>query len=342
MSRDTETYEKKITVNLYDVLNIASDSTQQEIKDAYKKLVALYHPDKPTGDAEMFELVTHAYGVLHDPNTRRQWDDLYTLTIKASQDHFDLKKKHKDYVTALNSKTPEENLHAQPPPASANIDFQKTMDEMDRKHKFSRDNIKKALTEDESNRLLRDYTDARDNNDIEDLPERLFTGEKLDNAKFNAVFESMYGQDALIPHSGNPGAWNDYVGTSSTAYSSIDNYNDLYSEAGNAFGSAFDSIPKARYTAKDIDKIQPKYETRLSEEENMRLLDKRVEEYKQVTNQYNNRNMSEFHNFESDPTFGGYGFSHQIGITNIDKIGHDDAEEIKHKYMRLLEMRKNN
>ena len=48
------------TVNLYDVLNIEQDATKNQIKDAYIKLVKEFHPDKPKGDAEMFELITHA------------------------------------------------------------------------------------------------------------------------------------------------------------------------------------------------------------------------------------------------------------------------------------------
>ena len=57
--------------NLYDVLGVSKNATQDEIKKAYRKLSLKYHPDKHTGDTpeeqkkneDLFKDVTHAYDV---------------------------------------------------------------------------------------------------------------------------------------------------------------------------------------------------------------------------------------------------------------------------------------
>jgi DnaJ-class molecular chaperone len=63
--------------NPYEVLGIPSNSTDQEIKSAYRRMALRYHPDKNPDDpvaAEMFKEVTFAYEVLSDPENRRLYD----------------------------------------------------------------------------------------------------------------------------------------------------------------------------------------------------------------------------------------------------------------------------
>ena len=44
----------------YDILGVSSEANQDEIKDRFRKLVKILHPDKG-GDAKLFQLVTEAY-----------------------------------------------------------------------------------------------------------------------------------------------------------------------------------------------------------------------------------------------------------------------------------------
>ena len=60
----------------YEVLGVSRDASEDEIKKAYRRLARQLHPDvNPSEDAaERFKLVTHAYDVLSDPDSRRRYD----------------------------------------------------------------------------------------------------------------------------------------------------------------------------------------------------------------------------------------------------------------------------
>ena len=64
--------------NLYEILGLDSDSTKEEIKIAYRKLVRIYHPDvNKTKEAEnYFKLLNNAAETLLDDTKRLQYDTL--------------------------------------------------------------------------------------------------------------------------------------------------------------------------------------------------------------------------------------------------------------------------
>ena len=47
--------------NMYKILGVEDDASKKEIKNAYRKLILIHHPDKPTGRAENFVLLEEAY-----------------------------------------------------------------------------------------------------------------------------------------------------------------------------------------------------------------------------------------------------------------------------------------
>ncbi|MBN1281554.1 MAG: molecular chaperone DnaJ [Alphaproteobacteria bacterium] len=63
--------------NPYEVLGVAKDASDAEIKKAYHKLVMKYHPDKNSGDKaseEKFKEVNNAFDILRDPQKRAAYD----------------------------------------------------------------------------------------------------------------------------------------------------------------------------------------------------------------------------------------------------------------------------
>lgn len=63
--------------NPYEVLGVARDASDADIKKAYHKLVMKYHPDKNPGDKsaeEKFKEVNNAFDILKDPQKRAAYD----------------------------------------------------------------------------------------------------------------------------------------------------------------------------------------------------------------------------------------------------------------------------
>lgn len=62
-------------MNLYQVLGVPVQATGADIRKAYRKLSAKYHPDnRETGDKDEFEKVKLAHDVLIDPKRRKRYD----------------------------------------------------------------------------------------------------------------------------------------------------------------------------------------------------------------------------------------------------------------------------
>lgn len=68
----------------YQVLGIKKNASQQEIKQAFRKLAQQYHPDKPSGDASKFKEINEAYQILSNPTKRQQYDQ-YGSTFEQAK-----------------------------------------------------------------------------------------------------------------------------------------------------------------------------------------------------------------------------------------------------------------
>ena len=58
----------------YKILGVNKNSSEEEIKKAFRKLAHAYHPDKQGGDEAKFKEVNEAYSVLSDKKKRVQYD----------------------------------------------------------------------------------------------------------------------------------------------------------------------------------------------------------------------------------------------------------------------------
>ena len=73
-------------MNFYEILGVAKQATYDEIRDAYRKMAFLHHPDRCLGDmesCEKFKQAAQAYATLSDPHLRVRYD--LTMHVQKPQ-----------------------------------------------------------------------------------------------------------------------------------------------------------------------------------------------------------------------------------------------------------------
>jgi DnaJ-class molecular chaperone len=62
-------------MDYYKILNISNESTQKEIKQAWRKLSMVHHPDRNNGiESEFYKNINAGYEILSDEETRKKYD----------------------------------------------------------------------------------------------------------------------------------------------------------------------------------------------------------------------------------------------------------------------------
>jgi DnaJ-class molecular chaperone len=75
--------------DFYGILKIRPDSGIREIKDAYRRMVNLHHPDKhpeSSTDTTPFVEIQEAYETLGNPEKRKEYDRLYDKEISKARE----------------------------------------------------------------------------------------------------------------------------------------------------------------------------------------------------------------------------------------------------------------
>lgn len=104
------------TENFYEVLTLTEDATEEQIKNIYKKLSLVYHPDKNSSPLapEKFKQINEAYETLSNEESRRKYD----VKLKKFKEKEELRKQ-KEIEDA--AKPRKEKPKVQQPPIKKEI-----------------------------------------------------------------------------------------------------------------------------------------------------------------------------------------------------------------------------
>lgn len=86
--------------DLYDVLGLNRYASLQEIKDAYRRMAKLYHPDKNPGYEKQFRRIQEAYEFLRDINQKTLYDN--NLREEEKKNNFNSNEAQKEKEKKLN------------------------------------------------------------------------------------------------------------------------------------------------------------------------------------------------------------------------------------------------
>lgn len=76
------------TIDPYEIFNISKDFTWIELKESFRKLAMHFHPDKPEGNKEIFNIITHSFEKLAYEYKKRETDLSHNELKKQSSEFF--------------------------------------------------------------------------------------------------------------------------------------------------------------------------------------------------------------------------------------------------------------
>ena len=179
-------------IDLYFILGLIKDISnsnsisQQDIKNAYRKLIPKHHPDKG-GDPKIFELITHAYNVLSDEGLRSAYDKTQRLSNSIG-DHYSMKQGYNDvrkqYVNQIFAPDEEQ--------------FKKENIRLNSSMGYNKEETIK-IDQDNFNDRLANLEIIREQDKIELMGNNIFDESPIlsepSMKKFNTLFDKIYNDD---------------------------------------------------------------------------------------------------------------------------------------------------
>ena len=250
----------ELKFNLYEILGLTNEASENRIKKSFKKLLIELHPDKnPDSNEEIFNHIIIANQVLSNSILRKDYDNYLQEKDKQIL-HTDLKNNFDSVIKDVEKLFPIKE--------DADKKFKTKIEELNNKHGVNNLNSKNVMTQYEQLKKMRD---SQVSITQEKISNRDDFNQKFESRKDLGTFDSQIIQ--VKPNSG--------LGTyqPNDALVGISDYSKLYIE---------DNISTGSYTSLNTAfKIQ-NIDSNISE----KSLKERIEEYKNQTNQYNNRKQN--------------------------------------------------
>ena len=170
-----ELKEFELKYNPFRILHLEYNATEDDVKKAYRKFSLKYHPDKPTGDAKKFMMITQAYVYLLQK----------IKEMKGNKSHREMQKEAQDYFEEMDKKKAERKQH------DSQRGGEEDLDRMEIGEKnFNVDQFNKIF---EKNKLPSTWDKGYggDWGDDSDKEEEVVMNKKFSMDVFNSVFDEQ-------------------------------------------------------------------------------------------------------------------------------------------------------
>ena len=321
-------------VDLYAALGVSPDCSPTELKKAHRKLALKYHPDKPGGDADLFELVTEAYNILSHPDSRAEYDGMVQQEVQANANINDQRQQFNHFKQSQPTQVTDHER----------MTFKQHMRRLDEKHGFMTDGG--DLTRASADRKMRELLQTRQQFDELDMPEKLTQGPESNPAQFHAIFDQVHRGPTDIVVKDVPDAFNMH-GQSSLTYSSLDTLEELYDDDpgnpafdGQNYSSIFfdqskGALPDAnKLSQMSLDNNYYQNHNQLDADYNQQIKNK-LNARDQQTHQLDNMSVNDFKTANT----AGYGISEHVGI-DLNNLPMFEDDSTNSRMNRLLKDRR--
>ena len=116
--------------NCYSILGVTPDSSDAEIKSAYRNLARRFHPDVNPSGTQRFKDITEAYDVLSNPQKRHQYDMINGFFKSGPQTKTSSGKAQSEYKKQTSSETKKTSSAGHTPPNPSKEEFSKKINDI--------------------------------------------------------------------------------------------------------------------------------------------------------------------------------------------------------------------
>lgn len=252
---------KNLKYNLYDILNIPSDSDEKKIKKQFIKVIKTFHPDKNSElEQEIYYHLILSNQILLDKELRKSYDNF--LILKA--DSFN------ELKISFN-KTNQNITQLFPDKDSSLKNFNKLSEELDNKH-----NLKNVKINDNIMNVYKVMKESRNGYEFKINNENIKNMDEFNNIFTDNKKEGKF-KDVLVKYNGSPSELSTYV--IGEQYTNIMDLDKLYIE---------DSVQTDKYSSLDrAFMLQPVFD-----QLNETNIEDKIKEYNDFTENQNSKSFN--------------------------------------------------
>lgn len=250
--------------NLYEILNIPTNSDDVKIKKSFMKIIKNFHPDKNTElEEDIYYHIILANQILLNKESRKKYDE---FLLGTAETFHELKNSFKKSIQDVEHFFPTKN--------DSKALFENKLQELNKKHGFTENDSIGTIME-----RFNKIKQKRGYDEFQIQKEEFKSIDEFNNKFINNKEEGGKFYDQIVEHKGNPAELSTYVVGEN--YTNLNDIDKLYLE---------DSVQSSKFSSLDrAFLLLPK-----SQNNSLVSAEDRMKEYQNQTDMYKNMKPTDF------------------------------------------------